>query len=72
MFLPRREPRRCSLPELLARQRDNRECDLSRATFTNVNLPGGAIDDANITGLTIFGLDIKELIRAELGRGSHG
>lgn len=44
------------------------DVDLSKAHFSNVNLSGVTIDDAKIDGLTIFGMDIQALIRAELTR----
>jgi uncharacterized protein YjbI with pentapeptide repeats len=45
---------------------------LRDARFTDVNLAGVSIDNANITGLTIFGYDVQELIRAELARRKSG
>lgn len=44
------------------------DVNLSKARFNNVNLSGVMIDDAKIDGLTIFGMDIQALIRAELAR----
>ena len=46
--------------------------NLQDAKLTNVNLANVSIQDANISGLTIFGWNIEELIKGALQKKTSG